>query len=158
MDVNPRPASPPRRRSPTILDIAAEARVSKTTVSRVLNGSTRVAPGTRARVSDAISALGFQVNHAARSLRTSRTGLVGLLVPLISIFGLIVESLDDQLAEHGLGVLLAPSRRRDPARDLEAVETLVGRGVDALVLAPSDDRSPALGRYLRTLQTPVILL
>src|SRR5690348_17917801 len=37
-------------------------------------------------------------------------------------------------------LLLTSSRRRDPARDLEAVETLVGRGVDALVLAPSDDR------------------
>jgi LacI family transcriptional regulator len=158
MNVNSSPEAPPRRRPPTILDIAAAAGVSKTTVSRVLNDSTRVAPETRTRVRDAISALGFQVNHAARSLRTSRTGLVGFLVPVISIFGLIVESLDDQLAEHGLGVLLTSSRRRDPARDLEAVETLVGRGVDALVLAPSDDRSLALARYLRTLQTPIILL
>jgi LacI family transcriptional regulator len=146
------------KRPPTIHDIAGAAGVSKTTVSRVLNGSTSVAPETRIRVNAAIAALGFQVNHAARSLRTSRTGLVGLLVPVISIFGLIVESLDGLLAEHGLGVLLTSSRRRDTARDVEAVETLVGRGVDALVLAPSDDRSPALARYLRSLNTPVVLL
>jgi len=149
---------PPPRRAPTILDIAAAAGVSKTTVSRVLNGSARVAPGTRTRVREAIAEVGFQVNYAARSLRTSRTGLVGFLVPVISIFGLIVESLDGELAEHGLGVLLTSSRRRDPARDLLAVETLVGRGVDALVLAPSDDRSSELARYLRTLRTPIILL
>jgi LacI family transcriptional regulator len=158
MDVNSDTLGQRRQRAPTIVDIAEAAGVSKTTVSRVLNGSARVAPATRSRVRDAIAELGFQVNLAARSLRTSRTGLVGLLVPVISIFGLIVESLDRQLAEHGLGVLLTSSRRRDPARDLDAVETLVGRGVDALVLAPSDDRSPELARYLRTLRTPIILL
>src|SRR5436190_11581079 len=143
---------------PTILDIAGAAGVSKTTVSRGLNGSASVAPDTRSRVNAAIAALGIQVNHAARSLRTSRTGLVGLLVPVISIFGLIVESLDGLLAEEGLGVLLTSSRRRDAARDVDAVETLVGRGVDALVLAPSDDRSPELARYLRSLHTPIVLL
>src|SRR3954452_9901758 len=143
---------------PTILDIAGAAGVSKTTVSRVLNGSASVAPDTRSRVNAAIAAVGFQVNHAARSLRTSRTGLVGLLVPVISIFGLIVESLDGQLAEHGLGVLLTSSRRRDAPRDLDSLEMLVGRGVDALVLAPSDDRSPELARYLRSLRTPIVLL
>src|ERR1700730_14996650 len=78
MDVNS-PARVERRpkRPPTILDIAKAAAVSKTTVSRVLNGSARVAPDTRTRVRDAIAQLGFQVNLAARSLRTSRTGLVG---------------------------------------------------------------------------------
>jgi LacI family transcriptional regulator len=159
MDVNS--STPLKRRpqrAPTILDIAEASGVSKTTVSRVLNGSARVAPDTRARVRDAIIQLGFQVNLAARSLRTSRTGLVGLLVPVISIFGLIVESLDGQLAEHGLGVLLTSSRRRDAARDLHSLEMLVGRGVDALVLAPSDDRSPELARYLRSLRTPMVLL
>src|SRR5581483_3563098 len=151
-DVSDAAAAPP-----TIMDIAAHAGVSKTTVSRALNGSPRVAPATRARVQDAVLQLGFQVNQAARSLRTSRTGLVGFLVPVISIFGLIVEALDEHLAEHGLGILVTSSRRRDAARDIDAVETLVGRGVDALVLAPSDDRSPELARYLRTLNTPIVL-
>jgi LacI family transcriptional regulator len=159
MDVNSLPQVERRpKRPPTILDIAEAAGVSKTTVSRVLNGSARVAPDTRTRVRDAITQLGFQVNLAARSLRTSRTGLVGLLVPVISIFGLIVESLDGQLAEHGLGVLLTSSRRRDAPRDLDSLEMLVGRGVDALVIAPSDDRSPELARYLRSLRTPMVLL
>ena len=159
MDVNSSPSPDARaKRAPTIVDIAAAAGVSKTTVSRVLNGSVGVAPPTRARVRDAITALGFQVNLAARSLRTSRTGLVGLLLPVISIFGLIVESLDEELAPHALGILLTSSRRRDAARDLDAVETLVGRGVDALVLAPSDDRNAQLARYLRRLRTPIVLL
>jgi DNA-binding LacI/PurR family transcriptional regulator len=158
MNVNSPPAGSAARRAPTILDIAEAAGVSKTTVSRVLNGSFGVAPDTRTRVRDAISRLGFQVNLAARTLRTSRTSLVGLLVPVISIFGLIVEALDEHLADDGLGILLTSSRRRDASRDIDAVETLVGRGVDVLVLAPSNDRSPELARYLRTLTTPTVLL
>lgn len=143
---------------PTILDLAALTGVSKATVSRVLNSSPNVAEATRALVLDAIAETGFQVNHAARSLRTSRTGLVGFLVPIISVFGLIVEALDRELAAEGISILLTSSRRRLPERDRDAVDTLVGRGVDALVLAPSDDRSASLARALRLSRIPVVLL
>jgi LacI family transcriptional regulator, galactose operon repressor len=132
--------------------------VSKATASRVLNGSPRVADGTRARVLAAIDDMGFQVNLAARSLRTSRTGLVGVLVPVISVFGRIVEELDRELAEVGISILLTASRRRQPERDLTAIEMLVGRGVDALLLAPSHDRDPALARALARVRTPIVLL
>ena len=143
---------------PTIIDLAAHAGVSKTTVSRALNGSPRVAAATRARVQEAIAQLGFQVNLAARSLRTSKTGLVGFLVPVISIFGLIVEALDRGLAEDGVSILLTSSRRLDPARDVQAIETLTSRGVDALVIAPSNDRSQGLREFLQSIRTPIILL
>jgi LacI family transcriptional regulator len=148
----------PAVRPPTILDLAAAARVSKATVSRVLNGSERVAPETRARVIGAIDRLGFQVNLAARSLRTSRTGLVGVLVPVISVFGRIVEELDHDLADAGVSMLLTASRRRQPERDIEAIEMLVGRGVDALVLAPSHDTSPELAQALQAVRAPIVLL
>jgi LacI family transcriptional regulator len=145
-------------RAPTILDLAASAGVSKATVSRVLNGSPGVAPETRTRVQAAIDDLGFQVNRAARSLRTSRTGLVGMLVPVISVFGRIVEELDRELAEVGVSILLTASRRRQPERDLEGIEILRAQGVDALVLAPSHDTDPVLARALATVRTPIVLL
>lgn len=148
----------PAGRPPTILDLAAAAGVSKATVSRVLNGSARVAPETRVRVLAAVGDLGFQVNQAARSLRTNRTGLVGVLVPVISVFGRIVEELDRHLAEVGVSMLLTASRRRQPERDLEAIEILVGRGVEALVMAPSHDTSPDLARLLQQVRTPTVLL
>jgi LacI family transcriptional regulator len=146
------------RRAPTILDLAASAGVSKATVSRVLNGSPGVAPETRTRVEAAIDDLGFQVNRAARSLRTSRTGLVGMLVPVISVFGRIVEELDRELAEVGASILLTASRRRQPERDIDGIEMLRAQGVDALVLAPSHDRDPGLAEALAAVRTPVVLL
>jgi LacI family transcriptional regulator len=159
-DVGPAPVEQrvASARAPTIVDLAASAGVSKATVSRVLNGSSRVAPETRLRVLAAIDALGFQVNRAARSLRTSRTGLVGVLVPIISVFGRIVEELDHELASVGSSMLLTASRRRQPERDLDAIGILVGRGVDALVLAPSHDSSVPLATLLRQVRTPIVLL
>lgn len=145
-------------RPPTILDLAAASGVSKATASRVINGSSRVAPETRARVLAAVDDLGFQVNRAARSLRTSRTGLVGMLVPVISVFGRIVEELDHELAAIGVSILLTASRRRQPERDIDAIEILVARGVDALILAPSHDRDPELARMLATVRVPIVLL
>jgi LacI family transcriptional regulator len=153
------PGVPPRStRPPTIIDLAAHAGVSKSTVSRVLNDSPLVTVSTRDRVLAAVSDLGFQINHAARSLRTSRTGLIGFLVPVISIFGLIVEALDTELAVDGFSILLTSSRRRAPERDLDGIEMLVGRGVDALVLAPSNDQSPELAAFLERIRTPIVLL
>ncbi len=67
----------------TLDDVAALAAVSAKTVSRVVNGDARVSPETRRRVEAAITSLGYRPNLAARSLATSRSGLIGMFAPLI---------------------------------------------------------------------------
>src|SRR4029079_2409505 len=96
--------------------------------------------------------------RVARSFGTSRTGLVGMLVPVISVFGRIVEELDRELADAGVSILLTASRRPQPERDLECIEILRAQGVDALVLAPSHDTDPVLAGALAGVRTPVVLL
>src|SRR5690242_600376 len=93
-------------KDPTILDLARAANVSKTTASRVLNGAPNVAPDTRARVLEAIRQIDYRVNTSARSLRTTRTFLVGLLVPAIhnDVFGRIAEVLEQDLRRDGVGL------------------------------------------------------
>src|SRR5262249_8316429 len=100
-----------RRRSPTILDLARESGVSKTTVSRVLNGSASVAPETRERALEAMERLGFRVNLAARALRTTRSALVGLLVPAIDneVFGRVAQRLETELARDGVSLVITSS-------------------------------------------------
>lgn len=65
-------------RKATIRDVAAAAGVSAQTVSRVINGSTHVNPGTRAQVVRSIAALGYTPDVAAQNLarlkRSSSTG------------------------------------------------------------------------------------
>ena len=70
-------------RTPTILDVAKAANVSKATVSVVLNGrdtSVRISQTTRDAVLDAAGRLGYTPNHAARTLRRRHTGALTLIV------------------------------------------------------------------------------
>lgn len=67
-------------RNPTIIDVAKEAQVSKSTVSLVLNGSERVHPDTAEKVWDAIKALNYVPNRAARALQSGHSNLIGLIV------------------------------------------------------------------------------
>ncbi len=70
----------------TIGDVAAEAGVSIATVSRVVNGRYGVAEGTTARVQAVIDQLGYESSLVARSLRSRRTNVVGIVVSDIEPF------------------------------------------------------------------------
>jgi LacI family transcriptional regulator len=146
-------------RKATIFDVARAAGVSKTTVSRVLTGSTNVSSRTRARVLDAVDQMDYRVNVAARSLRTARSSLVGLLVPAISndVFGRIAEVLEEELRREGTGVTIMSSGW-SPAGESLALEMLRSRGLDAVVASLVNDRGGAVGDALRSLGVPVILL
>ncbi len=69
------------RRIITIHDVAEAAGVSVSTVSRVLNDKDDVAPATYEKVQKIIGDLGYASNLAARSMRTSRTNVIGLIMP-----------------------------------------------------------------------------
>ena len=68
----------------TIYDVAKEASVSAKTVSRVINGDVAVRPNTRDIVKSAIQKLGYVPSNAAQSLRSNKTGLVGLITGALS--------------------------------------------------------------------------
>ncbi|NKF32751.1 LacI family transcriptional regulator, partial [Pseudomonas sp. BGM005] len=68
------------RRKPTIRQIAVQAGVSRSTVSRVINGGHWVSPDARQAVEEAILATGYTANHHARSLATGRAGSLAFLL------------------------------------------------------------------------------
>ena len=72
------------RQSVTIQDVAKAAGVSVSTVSRVLNGKVDVASETQDRIRSVIDDLGFTTNLAARSMRSHKKNLVGLIMPDIA--------------------------------------------------------------------------
>ena len=88
-----------KKNSPTIMDVANKAFVSKATVSHVLNGTRFVEPDTRLRVEQAIAELGYSPNALARSLTTNRTGTIGIVVSDASnyFFGELLRGAEDYL-------------------------------------------------------------
>ncbi len=99
------------RKKPTIIDIAREAGVSISTVSRVLNNSMPVAEETSRRVLETVRRLEFSPNQAARNLASKRTNTIGLLLPTISggFFTPLLEGIDRCMSENGFDLLIFSS-------------------------------------------------
>src|SRR5213080_3124699 len=95
----------------TIRQIADLAGVSIATVSRVLNGRNDVAPETREAVTRVIRENGYTANRSARGLSAGRTGLIGVLVPLVfpAYFAGILAGAAEALTERGLQIVLSPT-------------------------------------------------
>jgi LacI family transcriptional regulator len=124
-------------RRPTILDVAARAGVSKSTVSLVLQGSSQVRPATQAAVRAAMSEIGYVYNRAAANLRAASVGLVGVVVhdlrdPLITE---ITAALQMALAAQGYATLIAHCDD-DPDVQAKHLGSMLENGVAGLVIAP----------------------
>lgn len=143
----------------TIVDVAALAQVSTSTVSHVLNGTRAVRPATRKKVLAAIERTGYRQDALARALRRSRTDSVGLVIsdPGEPAFAEMVHGVEGAAAKHGLTLVLATSAE-DPERELRAVRTLLERRVDGLILARCAASSDALTAILDAEATPIVLI
>ncbi|MEU6239494.1 LacI family DNA-binding transcriptional regulator, partial [Kitasatospora sp. NPDC047058] len=108
-------------RSVTLIDVARAAGVSKSTVSNALGGSGRVSETTRERIQDVARELGYRPNTAARSLRRSSTGAIGLHLPRtatrLDYYMRLAFGAVERAREDGLDlVLLAPGTASGGAR------------------------------------------
>jgi len=143
-------------RHPTLADVARQAGVGTTTVSRVINGGSRVSPETLEVVRHAIDALGFVPNLAARVLKGEQSKTIGLIVPSIadSFFANCAEAIQKVARSFGSLVVVTVTDN-DPALELENIHTLFRR-TDGLLIAPSDSNDPHLIGRLTGLSIPVV--
>jgi DNA-binding LacI/PurR family transcriptional regulator len=128
--------------------VARAAAVSRQTVSNVLNGSGRVGDAARARVLEAVTALGYHPHHGARSLRSRRTRQIAYVLPRVQlipgnyIMQQFLQSLAAACARRGYSmVVVVPDE--DPQVPLEEIRRLIAsRGVDAFVLSELQQEDP----------------
>ncbi|WP_245707535.1 LacI family DNA-binding transcriptional regulator [Pseudonocardia oroxyli] len=146
------------RRPVSMADVAQLAGVSVTTVSHVVNRTRTVAAATEQAVRSAIAESGYVPDNVTRSLRSAGSRVVGLAMSAISnpYFGDVVHGIDRAATRQGYSLLLADTHD-DVDGELRAVSDLLGRGVEAIVLAPSADPSTAL-RHARHRDVPVVLI
>jgi LacI family transcriptional regulator len=114
--------------------------VSIATVSRVLNGRDDVADETRELVSRIIREHGYTANRSARGLSGGRTGLVGVLVPLVypAYFSAILAGAAEALAEQDLRVVLSPTGHEHD-REVSLLDRLMHGATDgALIVLPEE--------------------
>lgn len=136
-------------RPPTLRDVAREAGVHPATASRALNPATRslVNGDTVTRVMRVAQSLGYRPNPIARSLKTSRSATVGLVIPDLTnpLFPPIVRGIEDVLGPAGYNALVV-NTDNDPGREESQVEALRSRHVEGLIVATARLQHPLLDR------------
>ncbi len=129
----------------TSKDVARHAEVSIATVSHVINGTRHVNDATKARVLDAIAALGYHPNAIARGLVTRSTRNIGLVIAEITnpFFTAAVLGIEDETLSHRYNIVLWHTDE-DPSREEDVLQLLASQQIDGLIIAPTGVRCVSL--------------
>jgi LacI family transcriptional regulator len=145
----------------TIKDVARLAGVGLGTASRVVSGKGSVSPATLARVKKAIEQLEFRPSHAARSLLSGSSQMIGVYIPILkgTFYTPILQLIDTELRAAGLHMVVAFGSGSGDARRqaIEGIEFLMERGCDGLI-AMSNHLTDADIAALGPKQSRVVLL
>lgn len=143
---------------PTLDDVARLAGVSTATVSRCLNLPDRVRDSTKLRVEAAIADLGYTPHFGGMALASNRTNTIGAIIPTMenAIFARGLQFLQEELSLSGITLLVATSLY-DPEKEAQQVRTLLGRGVDGLVLI-GQERPKETYDFLKIRRVPFVLM
>jgi DNA-binding LacI/PurR family transcriptional regulator len=138
--------------------VAARARVSIATVSRVINGTANVSPETAGRVREAIETLNFYPDISARTLGSGRSGLYGLIISDITnpYFPELVKAFEDIAVEHGQEVLIA-NTDYDPKRMEACVIRMLQRKVDGVAIMTSEMEDRLIHKFSHR-QIPMVFM
>lgn len=138
-------------------DVAALAGVSTATVSRTFNDPGKVTESIRQRVESAAAQLKWIPNAAGRALASSRTQILGAIIPTLDneIFASQVSGMQSVLAPLGYSLFLGSSRY-DPEEGVRHARAMVARGIEALVIV-GEDQPPELFRLLEDAAVPHVV-
>ena len=135
--------------SPTLVEIAKQAGVSRSTVSRVINNHPNVDQATRARVRLVAESLNYQPNIAARGLAVGRTRILGLAIPMVvsalfsdPYFPILIQGITSMcnVMDHSVMLWLA-----EPEYERRMVRQILGGGmVDGVIIASALMNDPIL--------------
>ncbi|WMY75163.1 LacI family DNA-binding transcriptional regulator [Buttiauxella selenatireducens] len=143
----------------TMLDVALRAGVSKATVSRVLNGIGQVKESTREQVFNAMEELGYRPNFLARSLANRSSNSVGLVVSTFDgfYFGRLLQQASRQTEAWGKQLIVTDGHDT-PQKELEAVQMLVDRHCDAIVLYTRFMNERTLLSLMNSINVPLVVI
>lgn len=146
----------------TINDIAVNVGVSHATVSRVLNNSGYVKNETREKILKVIKDLNYTPSAIARSLSTSKTNTIGVIIPDINnlFFGEIIKGITEIADEHNLNIILCVTDE-DKDKELKAINVLKEQRIQGLLITPTFFKDLGNSENLDTLKNlgiPIILI
>ncbi len=140
----------------TLKDVAKKAGVSPITVSRVVNGSEGVRANIREKVEAAIDELGYIPNRSASVLASSKSKLIGVLIPSLSnvVFNDVLRGIYDITVPAHYQVLLS-NTHYSPIEEERAIRTLLGQSPEGLVITGGGQTDVAIS-MLKSSGIPIV--
>ncbi len=140
----------------TIKDVAKQAGVSVSTVSKYINGG-HLRGNNADAIAKAIADLDFRVNPFARSLKTQRGRSIGILLPNMTapFYGAVVNALDKTLRENGYHTLIS-CYGANHGLERDNLHFLITNGIDGLVYIPEDISAEEFHELTQTLSIPMV--
>jgi LacI family transcriptional regulator, gluconate utilization system Gnt-I transcriptional repressor len=140
----------------TLADVARDAGVSPVTVSRAIRHPEMVSEELRKRIDDAVIKLNYIPNHLASALASTRTQIVGVIVPSLTngVFDDYLGAIQDVLNPAGIQVLVLNVRYSETEEE-RAIQTLMGYHPEAMIVA-GVDQTERSRQLLRNSGVPVV--
>ena len=146
-------------RQVTIRHVAARAGVALSSVSRTLSGHPDVSPAMRAKVEEAVQALGYEPDFLAQSLRSGTTRNIGFIIRDIAnpLFALVARACEQELRRNGYSMILMNS---DGSVETESKNLMLlrRRRVDGVIASLVAEDSPYIKKTILSLRRPLVLL
>lgn len=142
----------------TLSDVADEAGVSPTAVSRYLNNRIDLPLATRERIDAAIAKLDYRPNLLAKRLSTGKSEAISLITPEISnpFFAQLAAAIEAEAQRHGYAVYMS-STHGNQGQEIAAIQRLQDQHVDGLIMMTNRPDDGRLAAALRLNQNVVLL-
>lgn len=140
----------------TIIDIAKELGISKSTVSRALAGDSRnVRPETMQKIQETAKRMGYQRNELAVNLRRQMTKNIGIVIPesVTPFFMSFIQQAQKKMRDKGFRTIIAVSNE-DPEQELENLNMLESCRIDGIMICPCH-KSRNLKAYTRMMESGI---
>lgn len=147
-----------KKPAPTIGQVATMAKVSKTTISRYINGRYEyMSDSTRSRIEEVIEQLEYRPNNMARGLKSNQSRLIGAVVADITspFSSILLKAIGDRCKEKSYQCVIADSDN-DPERERHNILSLIDNRVDGLIVNTTGYNDEFLVSVNET-QVPVVL-
>ncbi len=143
---------------PSMKDVARLAKVSISTVSRVINQNIPVDENTRLRVHGAIEKLNYKPNLLAKGLRVKSGQLIGFVIPELKhpAFINIISYVEEFVVEKGF-ILIVGNTHYDPDIEERLIDNLIRRNVDGIIVTRVSDESRVL-KIIEKSRVPVVVI
>jgi len=141
----------------TIYEVAKQAEVAISTVSRVLNGSENVSQKTKEKVDKAIEDLHFRPQVSARKLASKEPQMLAIAVPSFTTpyFNEVLKGVKDEISKMDLDIIMYNTGSKDPE---EGVQNFFDRGTADAVILLSINVSDKVHKLIQATQTPAVLV